>query len=148
MSKNRKWNEEYIQYSFTCSQNKDISLKPQCLICGTVFANSSMKPSKLKEHFINSHGGSNAMGNDLQTLKAKKLRLDSQPTLFDINFLSAKKPLLNASYSVALRIVKANKPHNIAETLIKPCLLDLVTIILGTEARKNCIGSSIKQCYS
>ena len=39
-------------------------------------------------------------------------------------------------YTVALRITKLKKPHNIGETLVKPCLLECAKLVLGDTACK------------
>ncbi|XP_047491208.1 protein ZBED8-like [Penaeus chinensis] len=41
-----------------------------------------------------------------------------------------------ASYQVAFKVAKSKKPHTIAEELIKPCVLEIDTAVLGNEARK------------
>ena len=43
------------------------------------------------------------------------------------------KAVLEASYSIAFRIAQAKKPHTIGEELIKPCLIEATTQILGEE---------------
>jgi len=48
--------------------------------------------------------------------------------------------IVTASYVVSLRVTKTNKPHNIAETLMKPCLVECAGILLG-EGEK----STVKQ---
>ncbi len=45
-----KYNPDYIKYGFTASDEK-----PQCVECGEVLANESMKPSKLERHLQNKH---------------------------------------------------------------------------------------------
>ncbi|XP_037779480.1 protein ZBED8-like [Penaeus monodon] len=75
MSKKRKWNDDYV--GFTCNGKIEDLQKPQCMLCGTVFSNANLKPSKLQEHFNNRH-----------------------------------------------------------EELIKPCVLEMATTVLGNEARK------------
>jgi len=37
---------------------------------------------------------------------------------------------IKASHVVAFRIAKAKKSHTIAETLVKPCLLDCAKVVL------------------
>ena len=59
----------------------------------------------------------------------KGVRLDAGGIFHQANF-----SIVEASYVVALRIAKAKKPHTIAETLAKPCLLDCGKIVLGDRA--------------
>ena len=39
-------------------------------------------------------------------------------------------------YQVAYKVVRSKKPYTIAEELIKPCALEMVTIVPGQETRK------------
>ena len=41
---------------------------------------------------------------------------------------------MTASYEVSLQFAKAKKPHNVGETLIKPCLVACADILLGESA--------------
>ena len=41
---------------------------------------------------------------------------------------------MTAFYEVSLQVAKAKKPHNIGETLIKPCLVACADILLGESA--------------
>ena len=51
-----------------------------------------------------------------------------------MGFTTVEKPHLLASYKVAYRILKAMKPHALAEEVIKPCVVDMADIILGDGA--------------
>ena len=135
MSKKRKWNDDYIRYGFTCMTEADGTQRPQCILCSTVFANANLKPSRLNEHFNNRHGGTDA-GHDLNSLKIKRERFDRSGTLPKLGFVPVEKPLLQASYEVALLCAKKKKAHTIAEELVKPCALEMAKIVLGTEAEK------------
>lgn len=44
--------------------------------------------------------------------------------------------MVEASYEVALEIVKQKKPHKICETLIKPGTLKIVKLILGDASKR------------
>ena len=103
-----------------------------------MFSNSSLKPSKLQEHFINKHGGKESEGQDPETLKTKKARFDNKGTLLNLtkSRSTQNKQLLHASYRVAYRIAKSKKPHTEAESFIKPCAMDMVKIVIGDEAEK------------
>ena len=96
-----------------------------------------MKPSKLQEYFNNRHGGADAAGHDVESLKAKRIRFDSRGTFPKLGFISADKPLLMASYYVAYKVAKSKKPHTIEEEVIKPCALEMTKIVLGKEASNN-----------
>ncbi|XP_068214549.1 protein FAM200C-like [Palaemon carinicauda] len=98
-----------------------------------VFANANLQPSRLSEHFNNRHGGTDAE-HDFNSLKIKRERFDRSGTLSKLGFVPVEKPLLQASYEVALLCAKKKKAHTIAEELLKPCALEMAKIVLGTEA--------------
>ncbi|KAF2365032.1 Zinc finger BED-type [Trinorchestia longiramus] len=50
----RKYNSSYIEFGFVATNDKGVQ-KPQCVICGDVLANNSMKPSHLKRHLRTKH---------------------------------------------------------------------------------------------
>ena len=52
----------------------------------------------------------------------------------DGKFQTESKSMVHASYAVSLLVAKAKKPHNIGETLIKPCLVSCAGILLGESA--------------
>ncbi|KAG8223807.1 hypothetical protein J437_LFUL001405 [Ladona fulva] len=49
-----------------------------------------------------------------------------------------------ASYEIALEVAKNKKPHTIAETLIKPCLIQSVKLVLGEANKKGGSQTSFK----
>ena len=135
MSKKRKWNDAYVQYGFIFITEKNGTQRPQCVLCGTMFSNSNLKPSKLDEHFKNGHGGVNA-GNNIATLQVKRARFDRAGTLRMYGFSPPEKPSLLASYEAAYQIVKSKKRITVGEELIKPCIFKIADIVLGKEAAK------------
>ena len=48
--------------------------------------------------------------------------------------------MLVASYKIAYRIAKEKKLHSIAETLIKPCALEMTEIVCGSNLRRKLEG--------
>lgn len=123
MSKKRTYLDSYVQYGFDFVVVDGVE-KPQCLLCLKVLGNGSLKPSILKQHLEASHPVH--ASDDRATFESKRARFRAEGTLPKLGFVSEKKPMLAASYNVALRIAKAKKPHDIAEKLIKPCALDMV----------------------
>ena len=136
MSKKRKWNEDYVRYGFTCMTEKDETQRLQCILCCRVLANANLKPSWLNKHFNNQHGSVKS-GNDFNTLKIKRALIHKSSTLPKYGFSPVEKPLLHASYQVVFLCAKKNKPHTIAEELVKPRAIKMAKTLLGTEAEKN-----------
>lgn len=123
MSKKRTYLDSYVQYGFDFVVVDGVE-KPQCLLYLKVLGNGSLKPSILKQHLEASHPVH--ASDDCATFESKRARFRAAGTLPKLGSVSEKKPMLAASYNVALRIAKAKKPHDIAEKLIKPCALDMV----------------------
>ena len=42
--------------------------------------------------------------------------------------------IVKASYVIAFQVAKAKKPHTIGESLLKPCIVDSVRLVLGEES--------------
>ena len=135
MPEKRKWDDDYVCYSFTCTKEADGTGRPQCILCSTVFSNANLKPSRLNEHFNNRHGGTDA-GHDLNSLNIKRERFDRSGTLPKRGFVPVEKPLLQASYDIAFLFAKNKKLHTIAEELVKPCALKMVKTVLGSDTEK------------
>ena len=134
MSKRRYYQESYLDFGFTFMLDKDGIQQPQCLLCSKVFSNGCMKPSKLQQHLHNVHPGN---AEDSRTLfETKRARFEGSGTLGVHGFVKEKKPLVEASYRVALCIAKEKKPHTIGESLVKPCAMDMVQILFGNEAKQ------------
>ena len=128
----RKYDPDYISFGFTCEfRNGEDS--PQCVICGKILANESMLPNKLKRHLSTSHA---TLVNKPKEFFVRKLsELQGQKAALD-TFSRNQTPqnALLSSYKVAYRVAKCKKPHTIAEELILPSAIDMVTCMLGEKA--------------
>ena len=134
MAKSRKYSESYLKMGCT-SVLDDGKEKPQCVLCYTVFSNEAMKPSKLKRHLQQKHP--EHVEKDLNFFERQKLSLKRQKLDTSGYFQEQSTANLTASFEVALQIAKQKKPHNIGETLVKPCAVNMVKLILGeTSAKK------------
>ena len=133
-SKKRKWSDEYVQYGFTCTTERDGSQRSQCMICNAKLSNSSLAPAKLREYFLKLHGDGKYKNTTLAEFKVKRARFDEKATLPTFGFVLINKPVLTASYEVAYLIAKQGKPHTIGETLVKPAALKMANIMLGKAA--------------
>jgi len=129
-SKQRKYDESYMDYGFTYTVVENEEL-PQCVICFKVMVVESMVPNKMKRHLETVH----------ETVKNKpyfesKLKaMREQKTAFAKHAKIPSEALL-ASYKVAYEVAKCTKPHTIAEHLILPAAMDMVSIMLGEAAAK------------
>lgn len=128
MEKRRKYSEEYLQYGFDVLTSGG-SAKPQCVLCNAVLSAESMKPSKLKRHLATKHA--EHMTKDLEFFRRHQTSLKHQRLDATGNFQLQNTASVQASFEVALEIAKTKKPYTIGETLIKPCMLKMVRLILG-----------------
>ena len=62
-----------------------------------------------------------------KSLSLKRVKLDR-----DGDIRQGLKKVVEASYEISLLIVRAIKPHNIGETLVKPCILSAAKLVLAT----------------
>lgn len=131
--KKRKYDDNYIRFGFSYIGDKDCP-RPQCVVCGDILANSSLKPSLLKRHLVTKHPTHVNKSADFFTRKANEWKNDL--TTFASAANSDNENALEASYRVSYRIAKTAKPHSIAEDLVRPCINDVVQCMLGESFTK------------
>ena len=134
ITKRRYYQDSYVEFGFTFMLDRDGIQKPQCVLCSKVFSNGCMKSSKLREHLQNIHPGN--VDETRTSFETKRARFEESGTLDVHGFVKEKKPLVDASYRVALLIAKEKKPHTIAETLVKPCAMVMVQLLCGNDAKQ------------
>ena len=49
-------------------------------------------------------------------------------------FWQTNNSAVHASFAIALHVAKTKKAHTIGETLLKPCILESVKLMLGEKA--------------
>ena len=90
-----------------------------------------MLPSKLKRYLTTND---NNLSKKPREFFARKLsEMNKQSVVFS-NFLQTPAKAQLASFKVTYRIAKCKKPHNIAEELVLPAALDLVSTMIGESA--------------
>ena len=113
------------------------SEKPECVDCGLIMTNNSMKKSKLLAHQQVKHL-SGSVGKELSYFEKKvELRQKHAPKLLDFPWKKARdnnRRTLKVSYIVSEMIAKVGKPHMIAERLVKPAMLICAKELLGEQA--------------
>ncbi|XP_072389908.1 SCAN domain-containing protein 3-like [Diabrotica undecimpunctata] len=92
-----------------------------------------MLTNKLKQHLESTH--THLQGNPRDFFVRKLRELEHQTTALVLKASILTKALL-ASYMVAYRIAKCKKPHTIAEELILPATVDMVTVMIGKSVAK------------
>ncbi|XP_072401099.1 zinc finger BED domain-containing protein 5-like [Diabrotica undecimpunctata] len=93
-----------------------------------------MCPGRLEWHLITNHSALKDKGPEFFIAKKsslKRMKLDSAA-----NFRVKNEKAVEASYKIALLIVKDKKPHTIGESLIKPCLLTACSTVLSEDSCK------------
>ncbi|KAL4720550.1 hypothetical protein ACJJTC_001805 [Scirpophaga incertulas] len=113
---NRKYDESYVSYGFTYCGDESCPT-PKCLVCGDILGNNSMVPSKLIRHLTTKHPS--VAQKDKEYFQRLKDQSKKQANLMSSSFKTSNKAQ-KASYVIANMLVKAKKPHSLAETLILP----------------------------
>ncbi|XP_055549359.1 zinc finger BED domain-containing protein 5-like [Wyeomyia smithii] len=137
--KKRKYESTYLQFGFS-SIIVNGEEKPQCLVCLKILSNDSMKSCKLKQHF-KTHPQYSDKRVDFFERSARSVRtmkMDKTGSIFTTN-----SKTVEASYVVALEIAKQKKPHTVGETLVKPCAMKMVEIVLGNGLEKKLVAVSL-----
>lgn len=106
----------------------------QCVICNKIMCNSSLVPAKLKRHLDTNH----------PQLKDKSLSFFERHKKVHKTGVAAlhkyvktdNENATEASFLLSYRLARAGKPHTIAEDLIKPCMTEIVSCVLGEDAAK------------
>ena len=125
-AKTRKYDEAYVALGFTVTTVGDEE-RPVCLLCLKMLAADSMKPNKLRRHLKTLHP--NHADKPLEFFQRKRAEYCQQSSRF-VNATSVNQRALLASYKVAYQIAQCKKPHSIAEELILPAALDMVSVML------------------
>ena len=122
----------YINLGFTWSGAED-EPRPQCVVCGDVLSNESMKPSHLRRHLSTNHPSLKDKPVDFFLRKRDELK--QSKTTIRHSFTPVTKAQ-EASYRASLHIAKAGKPHTIGEELCLPLAKEMTGIMCGEKAAK------------
>ncbi|XP_023226698.1 zinc finger BED domain-containing protein 5-like [Centruroides sculpturatus] len=126
----RQYSGDYLSYGFFWCGDKTCPI-PECIVCGEKLTNAAMVPSKLKRHLSTKH--SSLSSKDVNYFR-RLLEQNQKQAAFMTTTVCVSDKVQEASYKVAELIVKAKKPHTIAETLLMPACKEMVKIVLGSEA--------------
>ncbi|XP_044300501.1 transcription intermediary factor 1-beta isoform X6 [Varanus komodoensis] len=127
----RHYNKDYLKFGFTVAPGSEQSPRPLCVVCSGILSNDAMKPSKLARHLRSKH--SDLIDKPLEFFERLHNQMKIQKTQMK-KMTTSDKSLLQASYLVALRILKTKKPFTIGQELLKPCILNVTREILGPQA--------------
>ncbi|KAJ7335608.1 hypothetical protein JRQ81_013549, partial [Phrynocephalus forsythii] len=106
----------------------------QCINCYKIVTNGYLVPSKLKRHLECNHSSLVHKGKEI--FKSLALSLQAWSSMMDRISKNENENTTEASFIDSLYIAKAGKPHTIAEILIKPCVKDAVSCMLGPDKAK------------
>ena len=102
-----------------------------CLLCGKLFSNEAMKPSRLLDHLEKKHADkkdkSVAFFHDLKDKFRKRNKITNMMT----NCSEQVDRELLASYKVSYLIAKFGKPHTNGENLIIPAVKEILSIMFS-----------------
>jgi zinc finger BED domain-containing protein 5/7/8/9 len=121
----RQYDKDFLKYGFVENDKK-----PQCVICGDVLANESMKPNKLQRHLATRHAP--LKDKPLEFFERKKNALSAQKRL--VRPPPANEKATIASMQLAYQVGRRGKPFTIVEDLVFPAMKDVVTTMIGEDA--------------
>lgn len=125
-AKCRKYDEAYLALGFTVNMVGEEE-RPMCVLCLKTLAADKMKPTKLTRHIEMVHP--NYVHKPSEFFERKLDQCRGQKKHFAKATLATAKAQL-ASYKIAYRIAQCKKPHTIAEELIIPAAIDIVSVML------------------
>ncbi|KAE8298233.1 Zinc finger MYM-type protein 6 [Larimichthys crocea] len=129
----RKYDEAYLALGFTAVEVGD-EQRPLCVLCLRQLAADSMRANKLRRHLETSHP--THIDKPLDFFQRKLTEYHHQEKRM-VKATSSNSKALMASYRVAYRVAQCKKPHTIAEQLILPAAVDMVSIMMDeTSAAK------------
>jgi hypothetical protein len=119
-----KYSVDYLSQGFSFVMIENVP-RPECVVCGEVLSNGSMKPLLLTRHLNTKHSDLK----DKNVTFFKRL-LENKNKCNMHTYLSsgsANADALEASFRISYRIAKSGKNHTIGENLILPSIKDAVS---------------------
>ena len=124
----RRYLSEYLGLGFSATKSDPVNA--QCVLCGQVLANSSMKLAHMNRHLSTVHPSH--VGKPIEFFKRKQEAFASN-CLEIAKVASVSSKALRASYAVSYLVAKQKKPHTIAECLILPALVKVSEVMFDTK---------------
>lgn len=122
----RKYDDSYLGLGFTVA-TVAAEERPLCVLCLNPLAADSMRPNKLRRHLETTHPSHT--NKPLEFFQRKLAEYHQQENrMVKVASMTSKAQM--ASFKVAHKIALCKKPHTIAEQLILPAAIDMVTIML------------------
>ncbi|XP_076592490.1 LOW QUALITY PROTEIN: protein FAM200A-like [Chaetodon auriga] len=127
----RPYKDYFLNYGFVNCAAPSHDARPMCVICREKLANESLKPTKLKRHLETLHPDLVDKPLDFFQRKAREIKASADVLRKNVT-LNEKVQL--ASYKVASGVAMEKEPHTIAERLILPSAIDMVSIVIDEKS--------------
>ena len=126
-SEARPYKDCFLKYGFVNCSNPNQEARPMCVICSEKLANESLKPTKLKRHLDTLH--LETANKPLDFFQRKAQEIKSSADVLHRNVTLNDKAQL-ASYMVSYRVATEKQSHTIAEKIILPAAMDMVSTVI------------------
>ncbi|GFT03211.1 zinc finger BED domain-containing protein 5 [Nephila pilipes] len=133
-TKRCKYDTSYLSFGFISTGNEEAP-DAVCLLCNKILANRSLAPTKLlrqlkkKNHLTDK-------GKYISFFKRKLESHNKSRSFMGEKFKTDHQKITEASYKVSHRIAPAGEAHVIGESIIKPCVQDIISCVLGESYSK------------
>lgn len=126
----RRYDENYLKFGFCAFNMGDHNnlVQPQCVVCGELLANESLKPSKLKRYLDTKHP--NLKEKPIEYFESLKPNFHKNQKIIK-KYSSVSQSALKASFLVSYRIAKCLKPYTVGEELILPAAIEMCTEMIN-----------------
>ena len=84
----RKYDPSYLKFGFIGADEAGVQ-KPQCVVCGVILSNDSMKPSNLKWHLHSKHKDCSFNSKEFFERKRSKLK-SAQKQMYRLAYVNTK----------------------------------------------------------
>ena len=122
------YNDDYLKLGFI-SVKVNGEVRPQCVLCLKVLAQSSLKEVKLHRHLEANHEKFVSKTLDVFIEKIKRSCIDRLAAWGGVAYCHNKA--VRASFFVSWKIAREKAPHTAGENLIKPAAVEMAWILCG-----------------
>jgi len=124
----RKCSEEYFCHGFSSVTINNV-VRPECVVCGKVLSNTSMKPSQVTRYLNTKHSNLKEKNVSFSNVCWKTKNKYNMHTYLSSG--NTNVDAVEASFRISYHMARSGKNYTIDENLILPSIKDAVHCMFG-----------------